>query len=411
MGRDSQGRGCGRSHNGSRGKGRFNANSKKSDSSKKEIKFFPHTVGSQQQSITYDTVKDHITQYVQKTYKYGIDIAESLDKEERKDLTTLIPRRKVSVKTEEAEKKVEQEGFDIEFKILMEEHIKRVQQLDENISKAYALIYSNYCTRVIQIRIEEHVNYESKIKNDPIKLLKAVRVLMHDPARAKYPMASMTEAILRALQYTEQKEDENLLDYVTRFKSAKNVLKSHVGKDVLHKFIEHTEEYRNELDTTKQQTMKDESFDSWMAYLLMKNSDQKKYGSLTLGLSSQYSMGNNQYPKNITAATDILSNHKHDNFESKKKDKTKSQGKDDENKDKNTPMETSFAQGKVICFCCGKDDHKSPDCHDKDKIPKDQWFKNKASHAYQNYLKTISESGNQGQENNQDTQARNTQVS
>ena len=55
-------------------------------STTKEMKFYPHTVGSQQQSVTYDTVKDHIVQYVQKTYKNGIDIAESLEKESFKNL-------------------------------------------------------------------------------------------------------------------------------------------------------------------------------------------------------------------------------------------------------------------------------------------------------------------------------------
>ena len=114
----------------------------------KEYKFYPHTVGSQQQSVTYDTVKDHIIQYVQKTYKNGIDIAESLEKEVLKDLTPLEPTRKISVNADAAAKQLEQDGFDIEFKVKIEEHLKRVQQLEENTTKAYALIYSNYCNRV-----------------------------------------------------------------------------------------------------------------------------------------------------------------------------------------------------------------------------------------------------------------------
>ena len=36
-----------------------------------------------------------------------------------------------------------------------------------------------------------------------------------------------------------ERDDENLVDYVTRFKSAKNVLKSPVGSKVLEQFIEH----------------------------------------------------------------------------------------------------------------------------------------------------------------------------
>ena len=195
MGRESSsGRGRGRSRYGSRERGCYNANPKKS-STVKEYKFYLHTVGLQQQSVTFDTVKDHIIQFVQKTYKNGIDIAELLDKEVMKDLMTAEPQRLVSTIADETTRVAQQNGYDIKYKVELQEHYKRVQQLEENKTKAYALIYSNYCSRVMQLRVEEHKDYESTIKNNPIKLLKAIRVLMHDPARAKYPLASMTEAL------------------------------------------------------------------------------------------------------------------------------------------------------------------------------------------------------------------------
>lgn len=43
----------------------------------------------------------------------------------------------------------------------------------------------------------------------------------------------------------------------------------------------------------------------------------------------------------------------------------------------------------------------SSDCPDKDKIPKDQWFKNKGAQTYQNYIKNINESTNKAQDANQ----------
>ena len=61
--------------------------------------------------------------------------------------------------------------------------------------------------------------------------------------------------------------------------------------------------------TDKQTEMKKKAFEKWMAYLIICNSDQAKYGSITNGLSLQFSMGHNQWPTTITAATDILSNH------------------------------------------------------------------------------------------------------
>ena len=70
---------------------------------------------------------------------------------------------------------------------------------------------------------------------------------MHDPIRAKYPCASLTEAMSRMLNI-KQMENEGLLDYVKRFKESRNITKSHVGTDILDKFVENTRDYREELD-------------------------------------------------------------------------------------------------------------------------------------------------------------------
>jgi hypothetical protein len=179
--------------------------------------------------------------------------------------------------------------------------------------KAYALIFSTYCNKTMQNRIEEHPDFESTIRDDPIELLEKIKVLMYDPIRAKYPYASLTEALIR-LMNIKQFEQEQLLDYIKRFKQFRDITKSHVGTDMLDKFVENTREYREETGTENKKVMKAEAFNKWMAYLLIRNSDQAKYGSLMNGLVSQFSMENNQYPKTVTAATDILSNHRHDNW-------------------------------------------------------------------------------------------------
>jgi hypothetical protein len=102
------------------------------------------------------------------------------------------------------------------------------------------------------------------------------------------------------------------------------------------------------------------------------------------GLVSQFSMQNNQYPKTITAATDILSNHSFDNSgvlikkkwsQSKKNEDGTSTNKED------GPKETSFAQvGKdKTCYCCGKKGHISPECPQKNTIKKEDWAFRKAT--------------------------------
>jgi hypothetical protein len=56
-----------------------------------KMKFFPHGIGRERQTVSYDTVKDCIVQVIQKTYKNGQDSAVSIRDLMKKDLTPLQP--------------------------------------------------------------------------------------------------------------------------------------------------------------------------------------------------------------------------------------------------------------------------------------------------------------------------------
>jgi hypothetical protein len=45
--------------------------------------------------------------------------------------------------------------------------------------------------------------------------------------------------------------------------------------------------------------------------------EEYKYGLLMTSLTTQFSMGTNQYPKDVMAAVDILTNHRFDKKEPK----------------------------------------------------------------------------------------------
>jgi hypothetical protein len=66
-----------------------------------------------------------------------------------------------------------------------------------------------------------------------------------------------------------------------------------MGKDRLKDFVKNTKQYADETDTDKQDEMLKGSYAQWTAYLLMKNSDQGKYGLLMTSLTTQFSMGRN----------------------------------------------------------------------------------------------------------------------
>ena len=71
----------------------------------------------------------------------------------------------------------------------MEQCIKMKDIVKENEMKAGALIWK-YCSTQIQIRVQAHTTYDA-VRDDPIKLLKLIKQMMHDLERATYGFASV----------------------------------------------------------------------------------------------------------------------------------------------------------------------------------------------------------------------------
>ena len=212
---------------------------------------------------------------------------------------------------------------------------------------------------------------------------------MHKPEKNKYAYASITAAY-KGLPNMKQKENKSLIDYLRRIKQTRDVLVAHVRTDLLGTYVENTTDYQAATTDIRRNEIRKECFNKWMAYLTLINADQTKYGTLLNTLSSLFSMKKDQYPANIANATDILKNHKHDDAESRKKSKS---SKDDQDKDtkpkpeveipsNNSEAASSFVQNSLkegYCYCCGKKGHLSPDCPDKDHIPKSEWAYKKAT--------------------------------
>ena len=374
----------GRGSSRTNGRGRGGSKDKSSNSTTKakerELKFSPLQYQGKTPVATYATTKDALVQYIQKTYKGGTDVAQSLEDLKTVDLGKEEPTRSISGETDAAMKLVDQAGLDIKYQEQLRRHLERKDALREGLNKAYALIYTSYCTKMMQSRIEEHPEFNLTLKNQPIAVLQAIKTLMHDPVRAQYPLTSMSDALGRLIN-AKQQEGESLLDWVKRFKELRDVAKSHLGNKFLDEFVEHQVEYKDGLATEdEKKEQKKEVQSKWMALLLLRGSDPNKYGSLVKGISSQFSLGNNQYPKTISAATDVLSNHKIDPkfYENQKKSRERS--KKDRAANKEDGEAASFAQQKrdQTCYCCGKKGHIAPECDQRTKIPRDKWHVNSA---------------------------------
>ena len=94
--------------------------------------------------------------------------------------------------------------------------------------------------------METNLYYETKIQDNPIEILKSINILMHKPERSNYPSASITETSKRVVNI-KHKYNKSRLDYLKRLKQGKDILKEHVGRDVLGNYLDNVDEFKNEI--------------------------------------------------------------------------------------------------------------------------------------------------------------------
>ena len=149
---------------------------------------FTPLVAGKHQSVTYNSVKEHILQEIQKDLKNGSDMSVNLRKDNDSGIPNSKPNRVIAkkIKNEEDEEsddpmdlKIEQEGLDMEYTIDLKEWKARQNVYKENNFKAYAIIFG-YCNKTMQNRIEETSGFEEKIRNDPFLLLETIKLKMYE---------------------------------------------------------------------------------------------------------------------------------------------------------------------------------------------------------------------------------------
>ena len=192
---------------------------------------------------------------------------------------------------------------------------------------------------------------------------------------------------------------------IDRFKAARDVLLSHVGKNFhFPRLAEDTTDYADQCATIKDRNATDKQkeeaakkmleiqtdiMEEFYSYLFLENADKAKYGSIQKGMDTHYVQRKDldekhQYPKDLASAQEIIRMHCYDpGYKDKKKNKQKEEKNSSSSKDKDEDdIKLSFAQMKSTCYCCGKN-HKLTDCPDKMTKLKNEWHINKAKEAKQ----------------------------
>ena len=384
MGRFQGGRGPTRGR-GNRSNNNRNKSNNNSSQSRKGLQDYIYSLGKQ--AAEYETVTRYLLLHIRKTFQNGDDIGNALDT--LQEITFWPPTLKISTNSNETIQRRENREYEMIFEAKLTLHLKQEDIYRTNKGKAYAFLFGQ-CSKIMQAKIMERKDYDSS-KRDPIGLLKTIKELSLSYQDTKYDMKIITSAI-KTFVNLKQKDDESLIDYTNRFKTARDVLKAQLGSElVLHKVVNADTDYqKGESEATKDNNSKiiKKHYDRWIAYVYLENCDKNKYGSLVNGLDSQQALGTNQYPTTLPKATEVLSNHRFDAayLENKKKRNrnsnnntaTDNQQNQDSN-DSNEEPKLSFATIEGKCYCCGKPGHKSPECRQRNKIPRSEWAINKVA--------------------------------
>ena len=204
-----------------------------------EYKFTLQTDGKTQ--ATFANVQERIVLFIQQTYEQGVTVADSL--RNLAITVTHAPTMRDPVAGAAEAVLARQAIVDLEdYKTDSAMYKAREELFNSNMAKAFALIYGSYCGPTMRNRLDEMMNTDATIRNDPIKLLTTIRALMQEPILEQDPVYSLIQSIENALKIAQQ-DGESLSDYTKRFKQNRDFLKGQLGDTWLDTWVEKQPEY------------------------------------------------------------------------------------------------------------------------------------------------------------------------
>ncbi|CAB9531523.1 expressed unknown protein [Seminavis robusta] len=264
-------------------------------------KFAPNSSGEHQYA-TFSLIQEKIEhECVTLFVHYCTDIMSEVDS--LAEVTIPDPVLKTSTKADKDERKLEDVVYMMVFKSEMEDVHLRRQQLEENRIRLASIIISKYCTAGMVKLIRAETDYESKLKQHPVELLKRLQKLSHEGrAGSSYGFDNLTRALTNLLQ-CKQGQHEPAYAFGYRIRDHANTVKMYLGDDWQDHFVETLPEYSN-ADASGKATLKKGGHEAFVAFLAVNNAYDPKYRDT---LRSRYALGYDEYPRELRTALNRIS--------------------------------------------------------------------------------------------------------
>ena len=201
------------------------------------------------------------------------------------------------------------------FSEQVKEYVKQTSPLHENIKCLWALVWGQ-CSDTIWVRLQSMDMYEDMhAASDGLQLLIAIKDLMFNVQEQKYIPLSIH---LAKRQFFLLSQGRNTVgEYYEQFKNQTDVL-SHIGTGIGDDEATMKQVLRSqgidvsEATEAQEETAELEGIQWYLALAFLMGSDQSRYGRLLEKLENDFTAGNDNYPKTLTDAYNMLLQWKDD---------------------------------------------------------------------------------------------------
>ena len=271
-----------------------------------DLKGHIYDASDARQSDQYMKTTREISEYVGRTYKYGGDVRVAVE-------TLSIPE--FAVPTDPA---ANASRTDVRiWEKLVDEHVKRMSHLTENIKTLYSLVWGQ-CSDVMRQKIEAHAGYDRIYQNgDGLGLLRALKSTAFHFQEQKYLGHAIHEALKRYYNCAQGKF-ATTQSYMEHFQNTLDVV-THCGGTVAgnpgmeDSIIAERGLTLVELTADVLADIRAEALARTTAIAFLLGCDRARYGRLIDDLENDFLQGRNHYPMTVVAAYNLVTNWKQEN--------------------------------------------------------------------------------------------------
>jgi hypothetical protein len=284
-----------------------------------------------------------LKQFTMKTYKFAHDL-ESLFRPTPSNPVIPRPTKPVA----RAGATVDEVDMLI-FNERIKEHVTRLSRLDSNLAAIWSVTYGQ-CTRAMRDKLDAIPEFEDKYKDkDCLWLFASIRGINMKFDQTRYAHLALLEAF-QGLLTIKQTPGQTVNDYSRDLLSASETIEHYGGSIVLNPNLASEKDPTGKKRTPDQRAAATKA--ELLALLLLRGSDQSRYGSLVGHLANQYANGRDEYPKDLATATSLLIHYSTpmDRRPNKPKDKESAPKPDPNRADAATPTVSPAPPPAAITF-------------------------------------------------------------